>query len=176
MIQVLTRIMKPEYEEVYQAHYSKVLQYVYRKIGNFSEAEDLTSEVFLYAYKQYDQYDPSKSSIHTWLYLIVNSRLKNYYRDSKISVDLESIAGTLEDETVDLEKCVYLEEVSRQLHKAIAQLPERQRKIVQMRYFEERSCGEIATVMNMTSGSVRVQLSRALDKLESLYDNLLGGK
>ena len=176
MLQTLTQIGKPAYEEIYEKHYGKVFQYIYRKIGNFSEAEDLTSEAFLYAYKHYDQYDPTKSAIATWLYLIVNSRLKNYYRDSRICIDLETVVGVLEDDTVDLEQGAYMEEVSEQLQEAIMKLPERQGKIVKLRYFDELSCAEIATIMNMTSGNVRVQLSRALDKLEILCDNLLGGK
>ena len=119
MLQTLTQIGKPAYEEIYEKHYGKVFQYIYRKIGNFSEAEDLTSEAFLYAYKHYDQYDPSKSAIATWLYLIVNSRLNNYYRDSRICIDLETVVGVLEDDTVDLEQGAYMEEVSEQLQEAI---------------------------------------------------------
>ena len=163
MLQILPQTSKPAYEEVYQTQYSKVLQYIYKKIGNRTEAEDLTSEAFLYAYKHYDEYDPQKSGITTWLYLIVNSRLKNHYRDAKICVELESIVGVLEDDTVDLEKCIYLEELSARLREAIARLPERQGKIVRLRYFDDLSCGEIATIMEMTAGNVRVQLTRALD-------------
>ena len=176
MLQILPQISKPAYEEVYQTHYNKVLQYIYRKIGNLTEAEDLTSEAFLYAYKHYDEYDPEKSGIGTWLYLIVNSRLKNHYRDAKLCVDLETIVGVLEDDSVDLEKCLYLEELSVRLNQAIAQLPERQGKIVRLRYFDDLSCGEIAAMMKMTSGNVRVQLTRALDKLEILCSNLLEGE
>lgn len=172
MLRLVPNCEKPCYEEVYSTNYSKVVQYINRKIGNISDAEDLASEVFLYAYKHYDAYDPQKSSINTWLYLIVNSRLKNHYRDAKISVDLESVVGVLEDESVDLEKCVYLEEVSFQLHKAIGTLPQRQAQIVRMRYFDQRSCGEIAEILSMTPGNVRVQLSRALDKLENLCDGI----
>lgn len=175
MLRLIPQSTKPLYEDVYNTNYSKVVQYLNKKIGNISDAEDLASEVFLYAYKHYDEYDPKKSSINTWLYLIVNSRLKNHYRDVKTYVDLESVVGVLVDESVDLEKCVYLEEIGFQLREAIARLPERQAQIVKMRYFEQCSCSDIAERLNMTSGNVRVQLSRALDKLESLCASILEG-
>jgi len=175
MLRLMPHSAKPSYEDVFSANHSKVVQYINKKIGNLSDAEDLASEVFLYAYKHYDEYDPQKSSVNTWLYLIVNSRLKNHYRDAKAYVDLETVVGVLEDESVDLDKCIYLEEVGLQLRKAIACLPERQARIVTMRYFDQRSCGEIAEALDMTPGNVRVQLSRALDKLENLCANILEG-
>ena len=175
MLRLIPQSEKPPYEDVYNANYSKVVQYLNKKIGNISDAEDLASEVFLYAYKHYDEYDPKKSSVNTWLYLIVNSRLKNHYRDAKAYVDIESVIGVLEDESVNLEKCIYLEEVGLQVRKAIGELPERQAQIVKMRYFDQLSCGEIAEKLKMTPGNVRVQLSRALDKLEILCANILEG-
>ena len=102
--------------------------------------------------------------------------LINHYRDMKSYVDLESVVGVLEDESIDLEQCVYLEEIGAQLRKAIARLPERQAQIVRMRYFEQRSCGEIADILSMTQVNVRVQLSRALDKLEVLCASILEGE
>ena len=176
MLRLMPTRIKPPYEDVYSANYSKVVQYINKKIGNYSEAEDLASEVFLYAYKHYDEYDSEKSSINTWLYLIVNSRLKNYYRDTKVSVDLESVVGVLADESIDLEQCVYLEQIGSQLAEAIGRLPERQAQIIRMRFFEQRSSNDIAERLNITPVNVRVQLSRALDKLEILCASILEGE
>lgn len=176
MLQLIPQRSKPLYEDVYKENYSKVVHYINNKIGNLSDAEDLASEVFLYAYKNYEEYDPEKSSVNTWLYLIVNSRLKNHYRDAKSYVDLETVVGVLVDESVDLEKCIYLEEIGLQLRKAISRLPEKQAEIVRMSYFKHYSCKDIAERLNMTPGNVRVQLSRALDKLEILCADILEGE
>ena len=176
MLRLLPRSSKPPYEEVYADYYGRIVQYIYKKIGNMSDAEDMASEALLYAYNHYEDFDPEKSSVSTWLYMIVNSRLKNHYRDAKTYVELETVVGVVADESVDMDQCIYLEEISRQLHAAINRLPEKQAQIVKMRYFEQRSCIEIAEKLNMTSGNVRVQLSRALDKLETLCGNLLEGE
>ena len=158
---------KPSYERFYGEYYDRVLRYVRGKISGYEDAEDLTAEVFLYCYQHYDSYDPQKSAITTWLYLIVNSRIKNYYRDHVPTADFEDVAETLQDLGIDLERGVYLEQLHDTLMKSIGRLPERQRKIVMMRYFENLSGEEIAQKLGITPGNVRVLLSRALDRLSA---------
>lgn len=165
----------PSFSDFYNTHYRRVVYYINKKIGNPYDAEDLASEIFLYCYSHYDDYDPKKSSLSTWLYLIVNSRIKNHYRDVKTYVDLESLVGVIPDDSIDLDACIYLQQLKECLEKAIMQLPARQRRIVTMRYFEERSNNEIASELGMSQVNVRVQLSRALDALERMCGNLLEG-
>lgn len=163
---------KPPFEEVFEEYYSKVLFYLIKKTGNREDAEDLCSEAFMYCLDHYDSYDPEKSAVSTWLYLVVNSRLKNYYRDRKSHVDMDELSNVIPDEGDDMERAVYLQQVRAQLAKAIATLPERQQKIVVMSYFRQKSSNEIAEELGMTAGNVRVQLTRALDKLEVLCQGM----
>ena len=161
---------KPSFQEFYREYYQKVVFYINKKISNPFDAEDLASEIFLFCYSHYDDYDPQKSALSTWLYLIVNSRIKNHYRDAKTYVDLESLVGVLSDDTIDMDACIYLQQMKQQLEKAMNRLPDRQRQIVRMRYFEEKSNAEVAVALGMTQINVRVQLSRALDILEKYIE------
>lgn len=158
---------QPDYETFYRDNYNRVLNYVYKKISHREDAEDLTAEVFVYCYRHYSDYDPAKGKRSTWLYLITNSRIKNYYRDHVISEDYDEIAETLQDMGIDLDRGIYLEQLREKLLHAISRLPERQQMIVKMRYFENRSGEEIAQRLGITPGNVRVLLSRAIDKLSS---------
>lgn len=175
MLTLLPKTEKPPFEAFYDANYQRVVQYIRKKLENLHDAEDLASEVFLYCYSHYDDYDPQKSSPTTWLYLIVNSRIKNHYRDAKSYVDLESLIGVLPDEMIDMDACIYLQQLRDLLERAMNRLPERQRKIVTMRYFEELSSSEIAAELGISPGNVRVLLSRALDTLEKSCGDLLEG-
>lgn len=171
MLKLLPKKGKPNYEDFYSDNYARVLYYVKNKINSVEDAEDLTSEVFMYCYTHYDDYDPEKSSITTWLYLIVNSRIKNFYRDHNVTyVDYEVVSDTLQDQGINLDEGVYLEQLHGALMKAIKSLPERQQKIIMMRYFENYSSDEIASRLGITPGNVRVLLSRALDKLSAQND------
>ena len=166
---------KPDFSDFYDDNYQKVVGYINRKIGNLHDAEDMASDIFVYCYAHYDDYDPAKSSPTTWLYLIVNSRIKNHYRDTKTYVDLETIVGVMSDDSIDMDAAIYLQQLRKLLEKALAKLPERQRQIVTMRYFEEKTNSEIAEALGMTQVNVRVQLSRALDTLEKHCGYLLEG-
>lgn len=170
MLTILPKNPIPPYEEFYADNYKRVLHYLRNKIASNEDAEDLASDVFVYCYSHYDTYDPQKSSLTTWLYLIVNSRLKNYYRDHVTYADFETVAETMQDQNIDLDEGIYLEQLHGALMRAIKTLPERQQKIVMMRYFQNCSANEIAERLRISPGNVRVLLSRALDKLASSND------
>lgn len=164
---------KIPFEQFYSRYYCQVLLYVMKKVGNRETAEDLTAEIFLYCYSHYDDYDSEKSALSTWLYLKVNSRIKNYYRDRKESVDISELENQLAGDDTDMSRSLYLEQLRDFVADALETLPERQQRIVILRYFRDKSSAEIAEIMEMTPGNVRVQLSRALDKLQNALQEFL---
>lgn len=176
MLQLLEKSRKPDFDTFYQDNYDRTLAYIRYKITNFHDAQDLASEVFLYCYSHYSEYDPEKSAPATWLYLVVNSRLKNYFRDRKEHVDLDEISAVLPDCSPSLDSCLYLEQLHDTLMQAISRLPQRQQEIVTMRYMEEKSHQEIALALGITPGNARVVLSRALRAIEQDCKELLRGE
>lgn len=156
---------KPPFEQLYEDYYQPLLKYLRGKTGNLQDAEDLTAETFLYCYRNYDSYDPEKSKPSTWLYLVANSRLKNHYRDRKETVEFETLENLLEAEETDMDRAVALEQLRLALAKKLELLPERQQKVVVMRFFQEKEFYEIAETLGTSVGNVRVMLSRALDRL-----------
>lgn len=166
---------KPAFEDFYKEYYDKVVWYIQKKLDNYQDAQDIASDVFVYCYSHYQDYDPMKSALSTWLYLIVNSRIKNHYRDSRVCEDLETVIGTIADDSIDLNAGIYLEQLRQRLEAALRQLPQRQRMIVKMAYFEGKSGEEIASILDMPPGNVRVTLSRALNTLRKHCSDLMEG-
>jgi len=164
---------KPSFEEVYNSQYFNVFRYVRKRVSNQQDAEDLVSEVFLYCYSRYDTYDPEKSSLSTWLYLVVNSRLKNYYRDRKTHTDITELENTLFSEGNEMENAVYLEELRHIMAQKILLLPEKQQTVVNMRFFQKRTFAEIAECLGTSEGNIRVILSRTMIRLETLCADLI---
>ena len=157
---------KPPFESVYEDYYQGVLRYLLKHTGKMQDAEDLAAETFLYCYQNYDSYDPAKSSIPTWLYLVAGSRLKNYYRDRKEHVEISELEERLFAEESDMERAAWLDELRRMLAEQMQTLPKRQQKAIVMRFFQNKSTDEIAAALDVSPGNARVLLSRALDKLE----------
>ena len=77
------------FESFYAQYAQQVHRCLYRKIGNVQDAEDLTADIFEYCYRQFNTFDPQKASIKTWLYVIVNSRYKNYLRSRRCFEDID---------------------------------------------------------------------------------------
>jgi len=158
------------FDDFYAEQRERVYWYIFKKINNEEEAHDLTEDVFVACYKHFDRYDSEKSSISTWLFVIVNNRLKNYYRDRKQNVSL--------DEQTDeryigvgggMEQAVELEDYRNMLADAIAELPEKYQLIIILKYFGEKHSDDIAKIVGMSSVNVRVTLSRALKKINDYF-------
>lgn len=162
---------KPEgFEEVYESFHHKIFLYVHKRISSREEAEDLTSEIFAAAVRGYPSYDPAKSSLATWLYLIANSRLRNYYRDRKaVALDISEYADLLPDPGevhVPMEAAARLQNGRDAVAKALETLPERSRAVVRMRFFENRSAQEVGEALGLSAGNVRVIQARALAQMK----------
>ena len=156
---------KMTFETFYNKYSQEVYRYLLGKIGQKEIAEDIASESFLYCYEHYESYDPQKSAVSTWLYLVVNSRLKNYYRGRKETVEWSELEDYLFDDQPDLDRSIYLEELRDVLATCINSLSEVQQQVIVKRFFQHREFDEIATELGISSGNVRVIQSRALAKL-----------
>ena len=159
---------KPPFEEVYRQHYSTLLFYTMKKVGSKEDAEDLVQNALMYCYDHYEEYDPTVASVSTWLYMVMNSRIKNHYRDHRETVDLGAVEETLVSGDTDMDRCVWLEQLRGRVAAALSELPEKQRRAVVLRYFKDLDSGQIAEALGVSPGNARVILSRGLDRLEEL--------
>lgn len=155
-----------QFEQIYCEYYLRLLKYVLKRISSLQDAEDLVQDTFAALYRNFDSFDPQKTSLNTWVYVAVNNRLKNYYRSARQAVSLDDEENPIDiaDENL-IEQAVEFEETRRMLLEAIGQLNEREAKIVKDTYFAKHSSSDIAAELGMTPVNVRVTCSRALKKL-----------
>ncbi len=160
-----------EFEKYYEKYYSQVYGYILKKIINEQTAEDLTMDVFCVVWRKFDTFDESKASFQTWLYVIVNNKLKNYYRDKKENVEFDDAFMGEEDQIDDTLEAIQLQELREHLYNALDELNEMQRKIVIYRYFNDMNASEIALELGIAPGNVRIMLKRAMDKIRDYFDD-----
>lgn len=171
----LTEQQEQQFAEYYDQYYSDAVRYTNWKIGSLHDAEDLVEESFLYCYRHFQEYDPEKSTFRTWLYLVVNSRIKNYFRDQKQNVDLSELENVIPD-MPEMEQSIYLDQVRDCIARALQELPELPRRVVIMKYFMNKTSGEIAMELGLTPVNVRVLLSRTLPKMQKYCEDLKEGR
>lgn len=157
-----------QFEIVYKQYYQMIYLFVKKRVVMQQVAEDLTSEIFEKVYTSFSNYDADRCSIQTWLFVITNNHLKNYYRDKKEYIAFDDVMeNTLRSEE-SVESILELKERQAVLKEVIKQLPERDMQIILYRYYMDMSAVDIGKKLNMTSGNVRISLKRALEKLRKM--------
>lgn len=154
-------------EHLMQEHSEKLLRFLSSHTDNREDAEDLMQEIFTSCCKAQDRFDSSKCTEVAWLYIIAKNRLKNYYRDKKANVSLDAMEIERKDPTDYMDQAVYLMHCREVTAEVIRTLDKRSQQVIMLRFFEEKSHEEIARMLNLTTGNVRVIQSRALRQMEA---------
>ncbi len=154
----------PDLEQIYTDYYKKVMGYISARIRSRADAEDLCSEVFEKVQRKLDEFDSSKASISTWIFTITRNTVIDHFRRTRPSGELdENMAGDFE---VD-ESLLHTEALG-SLAAALKQLPQELRDIIVLRYYDGKPLTEIAELMNLSYGAVKLRHQSALVKLKRL--------
>ena len=166
---------KEAFIAVYDANVQDINRFVYFKIGNREEANDLTSMIFLKAWNhiQNKTLEDAKT-LRALLYKIARNAIVDYYRETgnKVTVSLDNEEHKIEvrDEvrsTPDrLDEEADLERIRRQL----PFLKEEYREIIVMKFINDLSLEEISDISGKSRGNVRVLIHRALNALRELIE------
>ena len=157
-----------DFSELYRAHLRDVYSYAYYRIGNHHDAEDITEQTFLQAYRHFEraQRESHGRPLRPWLIRIAHNLAANYYRDRsrKPQTNLED-AGVLPTfhDTADL---VEGREEVQQVLAGVAKLPEDRRDALIMRFALDMDNREIARALGRSDGAAKVLIHRAIKQLE----------
>lgn len=157
-----------DFDSVYKTYFLKIYRYINRHTDTEEDAEDLAEEVFISVYRNLHNFDPGRAKIETWIFVIAKNRLKNYYRDKKVHLSLDDENSYNEPvDPVTPDDCLYMEEKRNLVTRLLATLQPIDRQIVILSYYKEMTSDQIAEVVGLTAGNVRVRLSRALKAMRA---------
>ena len=148
-------------EELYQTYHDRVMRFFLCRVADLKDAEDLTSEVFLKAIRALPRFDPEKASPSTWLYTISRNTLTDHLRRNPPSEPLPEDAA----ENDLTEERLMREDTLRELAAALKTLPTEERDIVILRYYNGYPLTEIARLMCLSYGAVKLRHNKALKTL-----------
>lgn len=145
-----------------------------RMTRNPAEAEDLTAETFLRAYRALRGYDSTRVLAlcpRSWLLTITLNTWRNSVRDARRRPSLVPIPDSLDRRASDqdVEQAVESAESQRELGGLIAQLPTAQRAAVVLRHVVGLPMAEVAAALECPEGTAKSHVSRGLSKLRTLY-------
>ncbi len=151
-----------EFARLYDLYFARIYAYVSRRVGSRADAEDMTSEVFHRALEHLPKYEFRGAPFVTWLYRIAANCLADRWQ--KAAREKGNPSAT--EPSTNPEDLVAAERISR-LASRLEDLPADQRRVVQMRFLQEKSVKEIADQMGRSEGAVKQLQYRALEWLRA---------
>src|SRR6266542_3121979 len=159
------------FSELVDRYQTRLLNFVYRTIGDREKAEDLVQEVFIRVYRHIHRFDRTKK-FSTWVYTIASNLAKNELRNRSRNplVLFQTSTGNWDDEDRPLQfedttarpDDMYRKRHLRELvEESVAKLPEHHRHVFVLRELEGKSYEEIAEITDCNLGTVKSRLNRA---------------
>ncbi|MDW8321656.1 MAG: sigma-70 family RNA polymerase sigma factor [Armatimonadota bacterium] len=176
------------FDEIVERYQHKIYGYVKRLVGNETDAEDITQEVFLKALTSLHAFR-EESSLQTWLFRIATNLCRDLHRrrqrekgwlplwrwlDGEDSSDVES-AIEIPDYKSNPEKLLLREELGDLLKRAIDRLPMAMREVLVLHDIESLSYEEIAQTLGIPLGTVKSRLFHARARLRHALDSYVNG-
>jgi len=172
--QVLASRAKHElraFGELYERHVTSIYRYVYYRVGNVEDAEDLTARVFMRALKHIYSYNDRGVPFTAWLYRIAHNVVANFHRDNSRhpSVPLDEVE--LQDaHHDDADAHIDGQQERDRLLRAIRKLPEDRQQLVVLKFVEQLQNAEIGQIMNRSEGAIKSLYHRTLMQLREVLD------
>jgi len=139
---------------LYEDNFDKIYRYIVLKIGDRTEAEDMTQQVFLNAIKSISSYQSKGMPFSSWLYRIAHNQIVDHLRkkSKKITVQLdENMVVKSEDPRKVVEQRIEIEEIA----KAAKGLTMAQQEVISLRFAGELSVAECAKTMHKSEGAIK---------------------
>jgi RNA polymerase sigma-70 factor, ECF subfamily len=171
------------FDVLVERYQTRLLNFVYRIVGDRERAEDLVQEVFVRVYRHLGRFDRSKK-FSTWIYTIASNLAKNELRNRSRNplVLFTSMTKGWEDEERPLEfedPTSRPDDLFRKRHvrelveSSVAQLPSHHREVFMLREIEGRSYEEIAEITHCNLGTVKSRLNRARNSFAEIIEPAL---
>jgi len=159
-----------KFSDLYRAHLRDVYSYAYYRIGNHHDAEDLTEQTFLQAYRHFERAlrESEGRPLRPWLIRIAHNLAANFYRDRSRRPE-----SAIEEDTVipaphTTESLVEGREELEHILAGVRRLPDDRREALIMRFALDMDNREIARALGRSDGATKVLLHRAIRQLEGI--------
>jgi RNA polymerase sigma-70 factor (ECF subfamily) len=150
---------------LYEKYYEQIFVFIFKKLQD----EDITGEVcsltFLKAMSNLEKYEDRGFPFSSWLYRIASNEVNQYFRKNKKNITVEVNEHSLTEivEELDIEN---KEEQLALVLKAIEELPLEKSQLIELRYFEELSFKEIASIFAITDANAKMRIYRIIETIK----------
>jgi len=162
----LSQLGNPEmFAHLYDAYMERIYRYVYFRVSDDQLAEDITSQVFLKAWRRLDTYQAPRSPFVAWLYRIAHNAIIDHFRSRKVTISLEMARAAKLSHVDEVEEKLDLQIQIQELREALQGLTENQQQVLILKFIDGISTTEIAQQLGKQPCAVRALQMRGLQGL-----------
>ena len=163
--------LESAFNAVVQNYSERLYWHVRRFLCSHDDTNDLMQDIFIKVWKALPSFR-GESNIFTWIYRIATNEVLNHLRKQKFMalVQLDSSTERLMKK-IDYDPYFNGDAIQRELHKAIQLLPEKQRLVFNLRYFDEMKYEEISEITGTSVGALKASYHHAYNKIKADLEN-----
>ena len=156
------------FAELYDRYVDQTFGYIYRRVGHRQTAEDLTSDVFLRAFRRLSTFEWQGVDLGAWIMTIARNRVHDHFKSARFRME-RAVDVTPEDAdrsvTDNPERVAVGRDMARALGAALENLKDDHREVIELRFVHDRSVSDTAEIMGRTVGATKALQYRALKAL-----------
>ena len=154
-----------------RSYQKKVYGIVRKMVIDHDDADDITQEVFIKVHKSIDTFRED-SQLYTWIYRIATNESLTFLNKKRrrFFLPIEDIGNELAAK-IDSSSTLGGDEIQKRLQKALLTLPDKQRLVFNLKYYEEMPYAEMAAVTGTSEGALKASYHHAVKKIEEFLKN-----
>jgi len=155
--------------ETYRRHGGAVFGLAKRVLQNAAEAEDVTQEVFVRLWNEPDRFDPARGTLRSFLLAQAHGRAVDAVRSSSSRRAREARdAMRTAEASYDMQHEVWDLAVADQVAQAMGELPDEERRAIEMAYFDGRTYREVAQLLDQPEGTVKSRIRNGMRRMRAV--------
>ena len=152
------------FADLYEEHFERVYAYVLRRAGDRGEAQDITADVFQQALANIGRFEWRGVPFAVWLYRIAANAVADHFQRLSRPAPAPPPESSTDESYEDVERRA-------ELFRSVDRLPPDQRRVIVMRFAEEKSIREVARELGRSEGAVKQLQWRGLQSLRARMSN-----
>jgi len=152
------------FAELYDRYFDRIYAFALTRAGNRAAAEDITADTFRQAFENLSRFQWRGVPFSAWLFRIAANAAADYYQRASREQTLPAVAG---DDNASWENRLIEVETRTHLFQLVRRLPKHQRRVIVMRFGEEKTINEVAKVIGKSDGAVKALQHRAMETLRA---------